>query len=365
MVVINSTFRNNNPSSSGYGGGIYQSGGSVSVYNSTFSANYSLTDGGGIYSEGGGTLSLYNTILANGNSNADCYHSGGTLANDVNNLIENNASGANACGTPVSTADPHLGSLASNGGLTKTFALLAGSPAIDAGNDATCAGDYVDGVDQRGIARPQDGDGNGSIVCDIGSYELPVPNTLPTISNITDKTINEDTPTGIIAFTVGDVETPAASLIVTATSSNTTLVPYTNIALGGSGASRTINITPASNQNGITMITVTVSDGIATANDTFLLTVNAVNDPPIVTSFTANSPSTSLNILITAFTAWDDVSVTGYKITTSSTVPAAGDAGWSGSVLHNLCGQWRRKLYLVSMGQRRSGYCIHRFRLAR
>lgn len=48
-----------------------------------------------------------------------------------------------------------------------------------------------------------------------------------------------------------------------------------------------------------------------------------------VTSFTVTTPSTSLNIPITAFTASDNTSVTGYLITTSATPPSAGDAGWA------------------------------------
>ena len=107
-------------------------------------------------------------------------------------------------------------------------------------------------------------------------------NDLPTISDITDKTTNEDTATGSIPFTVGDVETAVGSLTVTATSSNTTLVPNANITLGGTSASRTINIMPASNQFGTTTITVTVNDGTGgTASDTFVLTVTAVNDAPV------------------------------------------------------------------------------------
>jgi uncharacterized delta-60 repeat protein len=107
--------------------------------------------------------------------------------------------------------------------------------------------------------------------------------TAPTISNITDQTTNEDTPTSPISFTVGDVETAAGSLIVTASSNNQTLVPDANIALGGSGADRTITITPAANQNGTATITVQVSDGSLTASDSFVLTVNPVNDAPSFT----------------------------------------------------------------------------------
>ena len=43
--------------------------------------------------------------------------------------------------------------------------LLPGSPAIDAGDPATCAAEPVNNIDQRGIPRPQ---GAG---CDIGAYE--------------------------------------------------------------------------------------------------------------------------------------------------------------------------------------------------
>ncbi len=41
--------------------------------------------------------------------------------------------------SPSLSGDPSLGALADNGGATETFALLAVSPAIDAGDDATCA----------------------------------------------------------------------------------------------------------------------------------------------------------------------------------------------------------------------------------
>ncbi len=53
--------------------------------------------------------------------------------------------------------------------------------------------------------------------------------------------------------------------------------------------------------------------------------------PPTVNTFIATSPSTSLNIPITAFTASDNTGVTGYLITESSAPPSAGAAGWSGT----------------------------------
>ena len=107
-------------------------------------------------------------------------------------------------------------------------------------------------------------------------------NSAPTISNLTDKSTNEDTATTAIPFTVGDAQTAAGSLTVTRSSSNTSLVPLANVVLGGSDASRTVTITPAPNQFGTSTITLTVSDGTLTASDTFLLTVVSVNDAPTV-----------------------------------------------------------------------------------
>ncbi|MEZ5416370.1 MAG: fibronectin type III domain-containing protein [Vicinamibacterales bacterium] len=108
--------------------------------------------------------------------------------------------------------------------------------------------------------------------------------TPPTISAIADRTISEDTVTPAIAFTVNDAETAPGSLTVTASSSNTTLVPNTlgALALGGSGGSRTLTVTPTANRAGVSTISVTVSDGAQTATETFLLTVTAVNDAPTI-----------------------------------------------------------------------------------
>ncbi|HKH20293.1 MAG TPA: choice-of-anchor Q domain-containing protein, partial [Gammaproteobacteria bacterium] len=59
--------------------------------------------------------------------------------------------------------------LANNGGPTLTHALPATSPAVDAvTNVNTCP---PPAQDQRGVTRPQDGNGDGGVACDIGSYE--------------------------------------------------------------------------------------------------------------------------------------------------------------------------------------------------
>ena len=82
-----------------------------------------------------------------------------------------------------------------------------------------------------------------------------------------------NTSTGAIPFTVGDAETAATSLIVTGVSSDAELVPDANIVLGGSGANRSVTVTPLAGRIGGATITLTVSDGVRTTNRAFTVTV--------------------------------------------------------------------------------------------
>jgi formylglycine-generating enzyme required for sulfatase activity len=104
------------------------------------------------------------------------------------------------------------------------------------------------------------------VIADDGNYG-------PSISNIADQTITEGSDTGSIAFSIDDVQTAVESLTLSASSSDTNLVPNANIVFGGSGANRTLTVTPASGQTGTATITVSVSNGSLSASDTFLVTV--------------------------------------------------------------------------------------------
>jgi hypothetical protein len=127
--------------------------------------------------------------------------------------------------------------------------------------------------------------------------------SVPTITAIADQTINEDSATTALAFQVNDAETAAGSLQVSATSSNTALVPLSGIAISGTGSNRTVTVTPTANATGTSTITLTVTDaaGLSTT-ETFLVTVNPANDAPVVVgeNVTINSNQTSpvtLNVL--------------------------------------------------------------------
>src|SRR4029077_1506685 len=72
-------------------------------------------------------------------------------------------------------------------------------------------------------------------------------------------------------------------LTVSGSSSNQTLVPNTNIVFGGTGANRTVTLTPAANQFGTATITLAVSDGVLSTSTSLQLTVNSINDAPTIT----------------------------------------------------------------------------------
>ena len=98
-------------------------------------------------------------------------------------------------------------------------------------------------------------------------YVLPEGYIAASVSEIPDQVIDEDAIAVAIPLTVTDPAS-AFGLRISVTSSNSTLVPQANIVPSGDGANRILIVTPASDQNGQTTITVNVSDGATTATDT-------------------------------------------------------------------------------------------------
>ncbi|WNM57808.1 DUF2341 domain-containing protein [Candidatus Nitrospira allomarina] len=172
------TIANNTASSNG--GGIYFSGGgSGTLTNVTISSN-SAANAGGLYNFNT-TVTILNSTIAN-NSTGITQVGGGAITQLKNSILDNVGANAN---TPLTSmgfnidsdgtagfggpVDPMLGALTDNGGPTRTHALLAGSPAIDAG---TATG--APAVDQRGVTR------DASV--DIGAFES-ISNTPPVIND--------------------------------------------------------------------------------------------------------------------------------------------------------------------------------------
>lgn len=173
MFVANTTISHH------AGGGGIQNEGTLTLTHTTLSNNscYNL-HGDCVLTAGGlnnsGTLYWYNSLIANSDG-PDCNNTG-TIAASVNNLVEDGT-----C-TPTFTGAPLLGPLQYNGGPTPTYALLPGSPAIDTADNTYCPP-----TDQRDHLRPQDGDNNGSALCDLGAFEAlwSFTHALPAIFNLT------------------------------------------------------------------------------------------------------------------------------------------------------------------------------------
>jgi hypothetical protein len=110
---------------------------------------------------------------------------------------------------------------------------------------------------------------------------LPVGvNRPPTISGIADQDAYVGQSTSAISFTINDPDSGPNGLILSAVSSDTTIVPNANIVFGGSGQNRTLTVTPAAAQTGSTEITITVSDGSLTAQSSFAVNVQQATALP-------------------------------------------------------------------------------------
>jgi hypothetical protein len=98
-------------------------------------------------------------------------------------------------------------------------------------------------------------------------------NRLPVISAITNQLITVGSVAAPIPFTISDTETTAGSLVVTGTSDNQGLVRNADIVFSGNGGNRMVSLAPLADQTGAALITITVSDGQGSAQQSFQFTV--------------------------------------------------------------------------------------------
>jgi hypothetical protein len=126
-------------------------------------------------------------------------------------------------------------------------------------------------------------DAQGLVASDVLVLTVNPVEDAPTLAAVPDQALAEDGPL-TVPLTVGDAETAADSLTVTASATDTNLFPVNGgLLLGGSGTNRTLTLRPATNQHGSATVTVTVRDAAQlTATRQFLVTVSSVNDAPAV-----------------------------------------------------------------------------------
>jgi RHS repeat-associated protein len=238
----------------------------------------------------------------------DATDNGGTL---VSSLLGSNVSDidGNTCGIALTGVDTDNGvwqyssdngSIWNNiSGVSETAALLLGAGArIRFVPNADWNGDLASAITFRAwdqssgtVGDKVDTSVNGGTTAfssEVVSASISVAavNDAPSIATVSDQTTSEDQ-TLTFTITVGDAETSAGDLTVTATSSNGTLVPAENISfemVEGEDDQWLVQLTPASDASGQATITLTVSDGELSSSTSFALTVTPANDAPVLNS---------------------------------------------------------------------------------
>lgn len=233
------------------GGAITISAAVASLNNSTVSGN----NGTGVSQQSGGTTSLQHVTIANNirgalsvgagsmtvrgsivSSSVDpacaVSASGATLSSQGHNVATGTTCAFSQTGDRVNV-NPQLGRLARNVLRTWTHALLAGSPALDAATNTGCPV-----TDQRGVARPQDGDLNGSTVCDIGAFERSAAEAATPTNTPTRTPTRTPTATATRTATATPTRTPTstATPITTATTAGPAPQSYLPLLMTRQGA---------------------------------------------------------------------------------------------------------------------------------
>jgi hypothetical protein len=165
------------------GGGLYNYDSSPSLTNVTFTGNTATGSGGAMADAVSSTPALVNCILWGdvAGSAAEIYDDATSASTVSYSIVAGGWTGtANLDSDPLLDADGRLG---------------AGSPAIDAGTSSVSVA-----YDLDNLARPQDGDADGTASYDLGAYEYDGPPTVTAIALNDMQLIDVDC--GAAAFTV-------------------------------------------------------------------------------------------------------------------------------------------------------------------
>jgi uncharacterized repeat protein (TIGR01451 family) len=283
-----------NAGGTGFGGGLARLNGSVTLQNTILAGNTSLSSGTGVADDGKASAGVT---------------AGSSLIQTTTNFTFANSGS-------ITGQSPRLGPLQDNGGALPTYGLLVGSPALDAG-DNTLASNAGLTTDQRGtgFARVLDAaDANTTPTVDIGAYEAE-----PAIEEIPAAMTDEDAQK-VVTFNVGDAGLGQPAITVTASSSNTALLPndVAHVMAAVSGSTGTLTLTPVANLFGMSTMTVTVTATVhgttQSMTDMFLLTVRPVADQPGVTNATTEEDTQSSTGLVVTRNPVDGAEVTHFKL---------------------------------------------------
>ena len=172
---------------------------------------------------------------------------------------------------------------------------------------------YTEFLDDAGLAK--------YLLADIGWTLASAGNSAPVMGAVSAQTLNED---ATLDVTVGATDADGDSLTYTITAATA--------ELGASISGTTLSITPQANYNGTGSITVQVSDGALTDSTSFNVTVDPVNDAPVISAITAKTLDEDATLDVTlAATDIDSGSLT-YSITAATAELGASISGTTLSI---------------------------------
>lgn len=268
--ITNSTFSGNN--APGGGGGAIQSNGSLLLLtNVTISGNTSTNNGGGLHR---GTTNvngfIRNSIISGNNGAAaspDVTNSAGGLASQGNNIIGIVGTSTGWIASDLQNTNPLLSPLGNHGGSGMTFALLSGSPAINAGQncvvDLSCAANNPPAAvttDQRGATRPTDK------IVDIGAFE----SSSTYIAILPDARMNQAYDqmiapnNGVFTYSVTSGSLPPGLQLTTA---------FSAFEEGSASPSAVVSINGTPTQTGTFNFAITITNGTNSAVVNYQITV--------------------------------------------------------------------------------------------
>lgn len=173
LTLTNATVSGNSAIADGHG--LYnRPTGSATLLHATIAENDGPAAAHGVANDTGGVVTLQSTIVARNALTTMTADLLGGFVSDGGNLIGvlGSATGVvhgqndDQAGDGAMPLDPLLQPLGAYGGSTATQPPRAHSPAIDRG-----IASGAPAVDQRGVARPSDGDDDGAAVVDVGAVE--------------------------------------------------------------------------------------------------------------------------------------------------------------------------------------------------
>jgi hypothetical protein len=168
VTLINSTLSGNRSSQT-----VNAEDGDINLLYVTLADNPTPAGDGVLDVDDGGTLTSFGTVIVTTGGQDACEMNSGDDFSAVTSSYTystDDSCGLAGTGDTENGADPGLGALADNGGPTTTRLPATDSPLVDAIPTGDC--DPTEPDDQRGVARPQDGNDDGTVGCDIGAVEV-------------------------------------------------------------------------------------------------------------------------------------------------------------------------------------------------